>query len=983
MMVRSARIDGNDLKVNLEEETPAEGQYQLCIQRRNAGQEEKELTYAFVLKGQESDGKCILEASADLKELQALGYYWDLYLDENGTRTKLAVSKAEMARIKGRANSTGFQEKPYASVRLYPKGNGELFLKKVYKDAVLQIDNGTNMRLEEFLNGDKCEKKGSRYVTLTGDDQGKILIEFKEAEDLTGGEAAVVLIGEKEEKKYIFPALEKDGCYEASLMGLSEAGSSKKTFGLYFAAKKDGRYYLVRLKEKKETAAAENRVSSLVREDLRYKALIPLGEADGKNAACMIYCGVYNELLSVMLDEESECRALKAESYRIFTEKMEEPYPFRFSIVMAVYNVENYLMEAVESVFAQDIGFEKHIQLILSDDGSKDRSGELCDQIAERYPGNIIVIHKENGGAASARNEGKKHAQGKYVNFMDPDDWISPDVCSKVWEFFEENQDKTDVVAFPIRFFGELDGEYWQNYKFEKGSRIIDLYKEYENSDMNTAASFVKNKVVQQHEFDGRTPVGEDLKYLLYILLDKMKLGVVDHCWYYYRRHAGSLISSSRQKKSFYLDYMECIVEEIMQYCLEKYGYLARFVQNTLMMDLQWKLLMKSLDQEVLSGEELEIYKEKIVKALQNIEDEVILEQRKIFSEHKYQIFWMKYQKMPKALKVFKDILYQSGSMVFHCESEMITVIEFIGLDSQRLTLKGYSNVLGIQQGDQVETYTSIDGVLRRCEKGGQEMKKYNFIGQLYHYEPFAARIPITEEMLGKRIYLYTVINGHAVARRNLKFSESAPVSGKTENQYYVKDQLVLKRDGFGLYMERCETDRERTELENVYCAELRGLCSKKEQNNQIDEAAAIIKALVLRKNYFKPSFWKKKDIWIISDGIHAAGDRGEALFLYLNQIKPRDIAVYFVISEELEDYERMKKLRNVLIYKSEEHLRLQLQASRVISSREEDEVRQPFGEMYDYLRDLCRYKFVFLQNRDEKDENNCERVYNEIRELS
>ena len=78
---------------------------------------------------------------------------------------------------------------------------------------------------------------------------------------------------------------------------------------------------------------------------------------------------------------------------------------YDFSVIMAVYNVEVYLRQAIDSVISQTLGFEK-IQLILVDDGSSDKSGEICEKYASEYPDNIIVIHKENGGVASARNEG-------------------------------------------------------------------------------------------------------------------------------------------------------------------------------------------------------------------------------------------------------------------------------------------------------------------------------------------------------------------------------------------------------------------------------------------------------------------------------------------------------------------------------------------------------------------------------------------------
>ena len=74
-------------------------------------------------------------------------------------------------------------------------------------------------------------------------------------------------------------------------------------------------------------------------------------------------------------------------------------YRFKFSVVTAVYNVEPYLAEAIESILTQDIGFEESVEIILVDDGSTDRSGAICDEYQQKFPDNIKVIHKENGGA--------------------------------------------------------------------------------------------------------------------------------------------------------------------------------------------------------------------------------------------------------------------------------------------------------------------------------------------------------------------------------------------------------------------------------------------------------------------------------------------------------------------------------------------------------------------------------------------------------
>lgn len=98
---------------------------------------------------------------------------------------------------------------------------------------------------------------------------------------------------------------------------------------------------------------------------------------------------------------------------------MNEPL---ISILVPIFNVEKYVSECVESIIQQDY---KNIQIILVDDGSTDKSGELCDQFASRDI-RIEVIHQENKGLVSARKSGLKKAKGDYIGFVDGDDYIAP-----------------------------------------------------------------------------------------------------------------------------------------------------------------------------------------------------------------------------------------------------------------------------------------------------------------------------------------------------------------------------------------------------------------------------------------------------------------------------------------------------------------------------------------------------------------------------
>ena len=96
----------------------------------------------------------------------------------------------------------------------------------------------------------------------------------------------------------------------------------------------------------------------------------------------------------------------------------------KISIIVPVYKVELYLEKCINSILNQTF---KDFELILVDDGSPDRCGEICDEYAKK-DNRIVVVHKENGGQASARNVGLDIARGDYIGFVDSDDWIERDM---------------------------------------------------------------------------------------------------------------------------------------------------------------------------------------------------------------------------------------------------------------------------------------------------------------------------------------------------------------------------------------------------------------------------------------------------------------------------------------------------------------------------------------------------------------------------
>ena len=107
----------------------------------------------------------------------------------------------------------------------------------------------------------------------------------------------------------------------------------------------------------------------------------------------------------------------------------------KISIIMPVYKVEEYVGKAIESILSQTF---TDYEFLIVDDGTPDRSGEICDAYAAK-DSRIQVIHKENGGAPSARNTAIDMAKGKYVYFLDSDDWAEKTMLQDMYDMAEQH----------------------------------------------------------------------------------------------------------------------------------------------------------------------------------------------------------------------------------------------------------------------------------------------------------------------------------------------------------------------------------------------------------------------------------------------------------------------------------------------------------------------------------------------------------------
>ncbi len=640
---------------------------------------------------------------------------------------------------------------------------------------------------------------------------------------------------------------------------------------------------------------------------------------------------------------------------------MEAANEYKISVVTAVYNVEDYLAEMIDSIVGQTIGFE-NIQLILVDDGSIDSSGEICDQYALQYPNNIVVIHKENGGVSSARNEGLRHIKGEYVNFTDADDKLKEDALEKMYDYLKENEEWIDLVAIRVHFFGSRKGAHPLNYRFNK-TRIVDLRDEYRCIQLAINCTLIKKECFDNRKFDTGLAYAEDAQLVVDILLDKMRYGALRGTCYFYRKREteDSALDLGRDRVGYYIPYIEKFILYSLKNALNNKKYIPQFVQYTCMEDLQWRLNKYPLvNTGILSQEEELKYKNLIIEAIQYIDNNIILEQKNIGNNYKMALLSLKEDNKSKKEFVFKpnDLKICIGDISSANASSYTMVFEFANITSEKILIEGHVRYF-VELAD-------IEVILRTVK---EETEAIEFKAELYDREErctfcmdevitcakgfkfYIDRDSLPNEL---ELQLYIRYNERDIACGNYLFGKFFPLSKQLRTSYLYKEGILLMYSG--RFLKISKTNNKKI---------IRG-CEKKLQKEMLSKKNKMVyRGWIARKTYQILKRMKKRELWLISDRLSKADDNGEAFFTYMNTIgKNENIDTYFVLDKESEDYDRLCKIGKVVSYHSTKYKLLALLCDKIISSQGDDYVFNRFFNLsYLYKDILHEQKFVFLQH--------------------
>ncbi|MBQ5591617.1 MAG: glycosyltransferase family 2 protein [Clostridia bacterium] len=205
------------------------------------------------------------------------------------------------------------------------------------------------------------------------------------------------------------------------------------------------------------------------------------------------------------------------------------------SFIVPVYNVEEYLGECLDSLVNQDVSHDEY-EIICIDDGSTDKSGEILDLYAEKYT-NIVVVHKENGGVSSARNYGIDIAKGKYIWFVDSDDFVRENCLRELKRLSIENYDILNFGGYA--FDQELNAEEKELLKNNR-LKANKTYWGYSTFRVYKKSIILENEI----KFNNRIIYGEDEMFNNDVIEHSERTFLLDHTNYLYRKNPNSAMNN-------------------------------------------------------------------------------------------------------------------------------------------------------------------------------------------------------------------------------------------------------------------------------------------------------------------------------------------------------------------------------------------------------------------------------------------------------
>ncbi len=614
-------------------------------------------------------------------------------------------------------------------------------------------------------------------------------------------------------------------------------------------------------------------------------------------------------------------------------------YNYKVSIIVPVYNVEQYIRPCLDSLIAQTIDHSQ-IEVLLINDGSTDSSLEICYEYAQSH---FIfkVFNKENEGVSATRNFGIRHAEGKYIMFLDSDDTYTPNTVKLVSEFFDKHYDEIDVVSYYDQYYenGKPLPPHTR-YKYLTHTGIYDL--------SDTVFAFqvrlniaVKNQFEENLLFDENMMYQEDQKYCCHMLADKLKLGFVKEAQYNYLKNDTSIVATSTNVITIF-DHTIAFFEEIFNRYPEQ---VPEYYQSLFIHDCGWKLKQHCLFPYHYQGEEFERQNARLLALMRRLDVDTLMKAPTVDNFHKYYFLELMCKNEIMVYPEAEKISVLHGDKVLRTEESCEIIVNKIKHKKDNLVMLAmFKSMYGAFTGKPT-VYAS-----EQTKDGQREVKLDVFLSSdsyykareltnhfwAFYYEPDMNEVESFE--------LYVEVCGVRYPTRYYFMPNTALFNGAKRKTMLVGDfSLTFDKNRFTINM---LDENGKRRLINTYTATVK------------DKTCVSIRNEAQK--------YLNRRIWIYYDCKNVKGDNGYYQFEHDCQ-KDDGIERYYISNnppEFMAEYVKKELWPQVVLFGSIKHKILFVTAEKILTAFVEPYNYNPLtGAEYAALSDLMRYELIYLQH--------------------
>ncbi len=624
---------------------------------------------------------------------------------------------------------------------------------------------------------------------------------------------------------------------------------------------------------------------------------------------------------------------------------MENNFKYDISIIIPVYNNEKYIGECIKSIEEQKYDLNK-IEIILINDGSTDKSLEICQQLAKDNK-NIKLINQQNQGVSLTRNTGIKMAEGKYIMFLDSDDFISKNAVKEIVNFFDKHQEEIDLLTFPIYNYNNKTQKtkILKRYDilFDK-TGIIDLKNDYDTV-QTTINIVIKNKKEKNLLFDTNIFFHEDLKYNIEVLFNKQKFGYLNNVKYFYRK-SNTNTSAEKDNPLYTFNQFVNLFNELLNKYKDSNGITLRYVQSIILNTIRWRLVQGKL----FLYNDYEKSLNEIKNILKYIEPEVIANDKQMNLYHKIFLLELKGEKI-KVDENDSNNLKEYSVKVNDSEivnlDHMEIVINKLNVIDGKLKILAYLKSPLLKYYDYKAELEYIDKnnttYIENAELTETIASYFKSDIKVANFKKFDIKIDINQL---KELKFNVYIDNYKMPIKYY-FNKLTPFNKKTRN-------YVIYRENYRISFKK---EKFKVKNENILV---------KSYDNIIDFIRYMI--INYKINYFKIlakiTRSKKRKIWLYYDRTKIIDN---AYYQFKHDFSINDgIEKYYILDDDIEKYKNLfteEELKNVIRFGTLQHKLLYLNCDKILTAFSSLQEYCPFPKKYKHYKDLLKYEFIYLQH--------------------